>query len=97
LERATKLRAKVATNAQRQKQALHEKLAQASSVATTCFDRLSKTPKYVPLYSKLAFSRAPATPSQLRDEEKISDDLLMLGLDWYAQCQVCDDLALRKR
>lgn len=83
------------TNSQRQQQALYERLKQASRASLTCFDRLAATPKYAQLYSKLALSRAPATPGQLKDEQKISDDHLMLGLDWYAQNQVCDDLTLK--
>ncbi len=83
------------TDAQREKQALYEKLTQVSRASLTCFDRLAGTSKYAPLYSKLAFSRAPATPGQLRDEQMISDEHLMLGLEWYAQNQVCDDLTLK--
>ena len=83
------------TDAQRQKQALFERLMQVSRASLTCFDRLAVTSKYAQLYSKLALSRAPATPGQLTDEQKISDEHLILGLDWYAQNQVCDDLTLK--
>jgi hypothetical protein len=60
-----------------------------------CRSKIDANPQYAFIYRKLgvATSQDPArepAQTQLADNEKVSDDAVALGLNWYAEAQTCD-------
>jgi hypothetical protein len=57
-----------------------------------CLSKIEAKPQYAFLYRKLGVAtaqdptREPAQ-AQLADPEKVSDDTVALGLNWYAEAQ----------
>lgn len=79
-----------ATTSQREQGRIASEMLSASKEVLACYDRLTTIPAYSPVYSKLAVSRVPASTTQLNDTELMSDEVLGLTLNWYAENQVCD-------
>ena len=61
-----------------------------------CLSKIDAKPQYAFfLYRKLGVATAQdptrePTQAQLADPEKVSDDTVALGLNWYAEAQTCD-------
>lgn len=62
--------------------------------SNACYDRLASAPRYAKLYEKLALGRVQASPVKLVDTDKVSEELIPLGLNWYAENQFCDQILL---
>jgi hypothetical protein len=59
-----------------------------------CVSKIEAEPQYAFLYRKLGIATAEdptrePTQAQLADPEKVSDDAIALGLNWYAEIQTC--------
>ncbi len=71
--------------------------AQIAAVAketASCYQRMQNVPRYAPIFEKLGVGSAPMTDAKLGDQAHISDDMIVLGLDWYAENQVCDQAVI---
>jgi hypothetical protein len=60
-----------------------------------CFAKIEAKPEYALLYKKVAFSTVQdpdkiPSQAQLADTEKVSDDVVALGLNFYAEAQDCN-------
>lgn len=83
------------TEAQRQRNQLLIEIKEVSKNAQACYSNLALMPKYSALYANFALKRKPATPAELGNFNRISDDMAMLILDWYAAHQICDNAMAR--
>lgn len=83
-----------ATHAQRETLEILNSARDVENKSLACVSKLEAEPQYAFLYRKLGIATAedPArepTQAQLADPEKISDDAVALGLNWYAEAQTC--------
>jgi hypothetical protein len=71
---------------------VHNELAALANRTQPCHRQLETLPKYASLYQKLAISSTslrPPTEAQLEDPEKPTPEMIQLGMEWYAQDEVC--------
>jgi hypothetical protein len=60
----------------------------------SCLKQIEAKPKYVRLYEKFAVGLYLPTANQLADSEVVTDALIPLGFDWYAEAQDCNKAAM---
>ncbi|MGA8697506.1 MAG: hypothetical protein WB689_27465 [Xanthobacteraceae bacterium] len=92
---ATALLASCATRAQIEAYGIANTARDVQKKVLGCFAKIEAKPEYALLYKKVAFStiqdpdRMPSQ-AQLADAEKVSDDAVALGLNFYAEAQDCN-------
>ncbi|MEI7431391.1 MAG: hypothetical protein WCL27_13130 [Betaproteobacteria bacterium] len=84
------------TEAQKEGMRLQSSVSQISKETQGCYDQIQAKTHYALIYQKVALRNQTPTIQQLSDSETVSDDLIPLALDWYAEVQECDRSATEK-
>ncbi len=71
---------------------IRDQIVDAANKSKECYARIKAQTIYAPVYEKIAVGSPPVppTPLQLNDTERVTDDMLQLGMRWYSESQMCD-------
>ena len=88
------LLASCATHAQIEAVAIMSTAREVQKKVLACTSKIETKPEYAFIYKKLGVGTAQdpmrePTQAQLADTEKVSDEAVALGLNWYAEAQTC--------
>ena len=78
------------TEAQKEGMRLQSAVSDVFRNTQACSDRIQSKPRYALIYEKFGVGREPPTIRHLADSAMVSDELIPLGFDWYAEAQECN-------